>query len=92
MTVRMILVALVLTSVVAGQEAPQEKRGAERLDGKKHDASLGYGRRHALVIGIDAYEDAAFPDLGYAVKDAKGVAKVLVERLSRKFSHGQSRK
>jgi formylglycine-generating enzyme required for sulfatase activity len=43
-------------------------------------ASAGYGRRHALVVGIDEYGDTGFPNLGYAVADARAVAKVLIER------------
>ena len=40
-----------------------------------------YGASHALVIGIDDYQDAAFPDLKHAVRDAEGVAQVLIEKL-----------
>jgi formylglycine-generating enzyme required for sulfatase activity len=43
-------------------------------------APASYGRRHALVIGINDYEDPAFPDLGYAVADAQAIAKQLVDR------------
>ncbi len=52
------------------------------VQGKRADLSGlegTYGRRHALVVGIDAYADAAFPDLTYAVADARAVAKLLVE-------------
>ena len=31
------------------------------------------------MIGIDEYADGAYPDLGYAVADARAVAKVLIE-------------
>ena len=39
-----------------------------------------YANRHALIIGIDEYQDPGFPDLSYAVADARAVAKVLVEK------------
>ncbi len=52
--------------------------GVEEL---AEDAST-YGERHALVIGIDQYEDPAFPDLRYAVADAEGVAKILIEKFA----------
>ena len=70
-----------LPQLARAQDDSQEKRGIEHLDEKKTDVSLGYGSRHALVIGIDDYQDAAFPDLKHAVRDAEGVAKVLIEKL-----------
>ncbi len=36
-----------------------------------------YGSSHALVIGIDRYEDRAWPRLSHAVSDARSVAKEL---------------
>ncbi len=64
------------------QEQPKndpEARGVEVLpvDPAAEDAST-YGERHALVIGIDDYEDPDFPDLGYAVADAEGFAQLLI--------------
>jgi formylglycine-generating enzyme required for sulfatase activity len=38
-----------------------------------------YGRRHAVVIGVNDYDDPAFPDLSHAVTDARSVARKLVE-------------
>ncbi len=40
----------------------------------------GYRRRHALVVGIDDYTGTGFPSLGYAVADARAVARILIER------------
>lgn len=42
--------------------------------------SRTYVKRHALVIGINEYEDPGYPDLGYAVADARAVAKIVVEQ------------
>ena len=82
MGARSLLVVGILGRALVGQEASsQEVRGVESLDGKQTDASLGYGQRHALVIGIDDYQDPAFSDLAHAVRDAEGVAQVLQETL-----------
>jgi len=70
-----------LLPLARGQETLGEdasKRGVS-LDEVAESSSSAYGRRHALVIGIDEYEDAAYPDLGYAVADARAVAKILIE-------------
>jgi len=68
--------ALSLLQITAdAQERGIEVEGAE--DGPNQ---TGYGRRHALVIGIDEYEDAGFQDLAYAVADAKAVANSLMDR------------
>ncbi len=50
-------------------------------DDNPSTSNLGYASRHALVIGIDEYEDPGFPDLGHAAADAKGIAKLLVDHL-----------
>ena len=70
------LLAMGLVSVA------QEHGEVERGVGVVHERTSGgtYARRHALVIGIDTYEDPAYPDLGYAVADARAVARILVER------------
>jgi len=60
------------------QEAGASTRGVALVE-VEESSSSAYGRRHALVIGIDEYEDAAYPDLGYAVADARAVAKILIE-------------
>ncbi|MEW6742475.1 MAG: SUMF1/EgtB/PvdO family nonheme iron enzyme [Planctomycetota bacterium] len=39
-----------------------------------------YPGRHAVVIGIDAYEDPGFQDLTYAVRGAQALAGLLVKR------------
>ena len=38
-----------------------------------------YHRRHALVVGVDNYAAPGYPDLAYAVSDARAVADLLVE-------------
>ncbi|MEW6744251.1 MAG: SUMF1/EgtB/PvdO family nonheme iron enzyme [Planctomycetota bacterium] len=61
---------------------PQDtERGALPLEQEGQDLSFTYTGRHALVIGINQYRDPAFPDLGYAVTDARGIADVLNKRL-----------
>ena len=57
------------------------ERGTSAAVALAEDASSSkYDRRHALVIGIDEYQDSGFQDLKYAVADARGVAEVLVRR------------
>lgn len=72
------LALLAVGVVTAAQDHGEVERGV----GVVHDGTSGttYARRHALVIGIDAYEDPAYPDLGYAAADARAVARILVER------------
>jgi len=73
---------LALTLTLALLQAPVAERGIG-VEGQALDtapSSTTYGRRHALVVGIDAYEDPAYPDLGYAVADAQAVAKILIEK------------
>ena len=57
----LVLLACALPGFALAQDDPLEKRGVDPLDAKKPDARLDYGRRHALVIGIDDYEDAGPP-------------------------------
>jgi WD40 repeat protein/uncharacterized caspase-like protein len=44
-----------------------------------HTAPAGYMSRHALIVGIDAYENPGWPDLSYAVADAQAVRDALVQ-------------
>ena len=73
-----LLAFLPLARGQATQDEDASKRGVS-LEDVAESSSSAYGRRHALVIGIDEYEDAAYPDLGYAVADARAVAKILIE-------------
>ena len=57
-----------------GQEP--EKRDLTRAVGA---ASLTSGRRVALLIGVDAYDDPEIRDLDYAASDAREVRRVLLE-------------
>ena len=70
--------ALALTAALGAQET-SDTRGAALLEGSLDEATPAYARRYALLIGIDEYEDAGYPDLSYAVADARAVAKTLVE-------------
>ena len=83
---RLALACLFLFSIQGASAIPQgettsEERGVtvETDESTEPEAELGYRRRHALVVGIDEYQDPAYPDLGYAVADARAVAKILVE-------------
>jgi len=72
-------------TAVAGptQDSGADPRGVEVIAVDPADESAStYSARHALVIGIDRYNDPAFPDLTYAVADAEGVARILVEKYS----------
>jgi len=78
----LLLLALLPVHPLGNPLATQGEDGSKRgvsLDEVAEASSTAYGRRHALVIGIDEYEDAAYPDLGYAVADARAVAKILIE-------------
>jgi formylglycine-generating enzyme required for sulfatase activity len=71
-----VLAALALLCVQAiGQE---DTRGVEVISVDDQADSVGYVNRHALIIGIDEYEDPGYPDLSYAVADAQALAKMLV--------------
>jgi len=79
---KLVLFALLAFHPLARGQATQDEGASKRglaLDDVEESSSSAYGRRHALVIGIDEYEDAAYPDLGYAVADARAVAKILIE-------------
>jgi formylglycine-generating enzyme required for sulfatase activity len=82
------LVAWLATAL--GPAAPAQGAAAQAQDGARGIAVEGerddeparssYRRRHALVVGIDTYEDPRYPDLAYAAADARAVAGLLVER------------
>ncbi len=78
------LVAMATCLGVGSAQDPEggegETRGMPLTEPKPASASQLYARRHALVVGIDHYQHSAFPTLGYAVADAKAIAKILVER------------
>lgn len=63
-----------------GTDQPVRRGVALPAEGEGDGLAPGYGKRHALVIGINEYEDPTYPDLGYAVADARAMAKVFVER------------
>ena len=81
--VRMIalLIALLLAPLAIGQESVSEPRGRPVDVGPAGDALGRYGRRHALVIGINDFQDSAYPTLAYAEADAQGVARMLIDHL-----------
>ncbi len=64
----------------------QQSESAERglvevhaIDDDRLDET--YHARHAIVIGIDEYENPGIPDLSYAVADARAIAKMLHDTL-----------
>jgi hypothetical protein len=63
---------LILLSVAV--EAQSRKKGIEMSDSKSTS-----GRKFALVIGINAYQDPQIGDLDKAENDATGVAKILAK-------------
>jgi formylglycine-generating enzyme required for sulfatase activity len=74
-------VSIALAGLLPVQAIGQDDtRGVEVISVDDQAASVGYANRHALIIGIDEYENPGYPDLSYAVADAQGIAKVLVER------------
>ncbi len=75
--------------VVAQEEKPVERGLAPVKSEPASSTNLGYTERHALIIGIDEYQDPAFPDLSHAGADATGIAKLLVEHL--KFDENRVR-
>ncbi len=60
--------------------AQDAERGVEVVDAAEVTFDLDYAGRHAVVIGIDQYDDPGYPDLSYAVADAKAFAGLLVDR------------
>jgi formylglycine-generating enzyme required for sulfatase activity len=82
-----VLLALALVQATPEQESTSG-RGVGMV-GEPVDqlTSTGYRRRHALVVGIDDYAGTGFPSLGYAVADARAVAKILIERYGFEQEH-----
>lgn len=85
----LVLITLATQLFAVAQEQSGQDHGTSRgvssgdSAGNTVDHSVpprSYANRHALIIGIDQYEDPAYPDLGYAVADAKAVAEILVNR------------
>src|SRR5262245_49538634 len=66
--------------LMAAQSVSQSStRGAHALNPTESKSS-GYARCHAVIVGVDHYDDPHFPDLNHAATDARGVARVLEER------------
>jgi len=80
MAMRVAIATLLVCVMASAQEEPAPSRGIRKAEPPSENAPAKYASRHALVIGIDEYADAGYPDLGYAVADARAVAKILVER------------
>ena len=74
------------SSAQAQQQGDDASRGVATLRTQEGETSAEtgpsrtYASRHALVIGIDDYEDPGYPDLGYAVADARAIAKMVIEQ------------
>jgi formylglycine-generating enzyme required for sulfatase activity len=75
-----LLLPSLVSSVLAQDSNSPQSRGVEIPSSSTEPLPASYGRRHALVMGINDYDDPAFPDLGYAVADARAIAKQLVDR------------
>jgi len=73
----MVLPAL-LAFLTLAHDSDQE-RGIEVVNEHEAVAQPAYVRRHALIVGINAYKDPGYQDLGYAVADAEAVAAILIE-------------
>ena len=72
---RFVLYLLVVPWITAAQAAPDGLRDAP-VDGATLDEAF-QPRRIALVVGIDRYDDDAFPSLRYASRDARAMAELL---------------
>jgi hypothetical protein len=81
------LILLIGGSTSMPIRAQEETRGVQIPAESPESGVRGYSNRHALVIGIDEYEDPAYPDLGHAVADARAVAKTLVDRFGFEADH-----
>jgi len=68
---------ILLATLLALQAA--DTRGIDLSVPQPEGLMPAYGERHALVIGINAYADSAFPDLSFAVADAQGIANALIQ-------------
>lgn len=72
-----LLVWLVLAGWVARPTPAQAQGTFGQLE--LTQLPLVRGVRRAIVIGIDTYDDPAFPDLAYAARDAQELASVLAD-------------
>jgi hypothetical protein len=71
-------VAIGVVGPATGQES---HRGVDTISVPAGDPDeVGYVSRHALVIGINQYQDPGYSDLSNAVADAQAVSKMLVRR------------
>jgi hypothetical protein len=67
------------TQALAAHQTPAN-RSVVPQGGQPTVASGGIGPAYALVIGIDHYDDSAFPTLKTAVSDAKAISALLHDR------------
>jgi formylglycine-generating enzyme required for sulfatase activity len=74
------LCLLLCGAQIQDDDADETARGISLTSSEDPTPEVGYGRRHALIVGIDEYQDPAWPSLGNAVADAQAVAELLVER------------
>ncbi|MCO6478725.1 MAG: caspase family protein [Phaeodactylibacter sp.] len=61
------------------EENKEQKRGID-IGGSAEKEQAPQGKNYLLVVGVDHYNDKAIPRLQNAVKDAKEVLKILVEK------------
>ncbi|MCB9267302.1 MAG: caspase family protein [Lewinellaceae bacterium] len=61
------------------QEKQDQKRGVDTGEGPE-EGQLPQGRNYLFIVGIDHYNDKAIPRLQNAVKDAKKVLEILVDK------------
>jgi uncharacterized caspase-like protein len=78
----MTAISLILAIAASGpwSIAQEDARGVEAISADEESTEVDFANRHALIIGIDEYEDPGYPDLSYAVADARAVAKTPVVR------------
>jgi uncharacterized caspase-like protein len=77
-TVALVLAMPILATAQDGVPVERAARPVEATPA--NDLEQTYSARHALVVGIDHFKDAAFASLGHAVADAKAVAQLLIEK------------
>ena len=61
------------------QEKQDQKRGVDTGEGPE-EGQLPQGRNYLFIVGVDYYNDKAIPRLQNAVKDAKKVLEILVDK------------
>ena len=61
------------------QEKQDQKRGVDTGEGPE-EGQLPQGRNYLFIVGINHYNDKAIPRLQNAVKDAKKVLEILVDK------------